>query len=207
MREGRFIYPNSTLYTTFLDYDRFGYPNSALNLNQGFKVVSENIIFNGDFSRALWSKDLRNNTVTSAFLDFGNDLVNATGSNLVLGYLNETNTVELHVNSVNAYGSFNTSVISTTPLERGVWNFLVATLEGTIGMIYLNGILVGQNNLNAPLNINRPLNLIGGRRSGNNGIYTTSSAVIDELRIYNRSLSLIEITTLMKTNDSFFLRF
>ena len=169
---------------TFFDRDRFGRLNSALNLNNWFKQVSNDVYFQGDFSVSFWIKFQANNQsgTSIGFLDFS--------SNVVFGCTKDNCFLEVDIDS-------STYVKATTQLKTGFWTFFVATLQGLTGSIYLDGNLVGQNVLSVPTFIVGLNNLIGARQNNVTDIYGTSLSIIDELRIFNRSLTNTEIISLM----------
>jgi hypothetical protein len=167
---------------TYLDQDRFGHPNSALNLNNWFKTLSDGAYFYGDFSISLWIKYSQVVTgQTSTFLSF-------SSQNIFFGF-DSFSSIEL--------GIIPFSVTTTIQVKTGFWSFVVVTLEGSIGSIYLDGILAGQNVTVALASASHTNNFVGALNVNSTGVYGTSFNVIDELRIYNRSLSNTEIIYLM----------
>ena len=186
---------NST--NTFFDRDRSGRVNSALNLNNWFKRISPGVYFQGDFSVSFWIKFQADNISPSGapigLLDFGSDVV--------LGCMKDNCLLELVINSVTSVKS----VKATTQLKNGFWTFVVVTFEvkfkpKPLGSIYLDGTLVGQNILDLLIYVVRTNNLIGAKASGTGSPYGWSLSLIDELRIFNRSLTQTEIILLMNLN-------
>ena len=173
----------------FLTQDRFGNENSALNFNNSFMIVPADVYFSGDFTISIWIRSF--NSTNNIFFDFGTNTTGNGGHNVILGDT-AANSPELDVNND---GVSTKQIVSTTKFRDGVWQFLVATLEGTLGSLYLNGIFVGSSELYAPKNILRTYNFLGKGNSNN----ISSISEIDELRIYNRSLTVTEIIALMKT--------
>jgi len=95
-----------------------------------------------------------------------------------------------------SYILFNNSAIeleSTSTIPINQWTFTSTTYDGTVGRLYINGILVDAINNTGVLGIpTYPLN-IGNRGSNLNRGF---DGYIDEVRIYNRALSATEITNL-----------
>ncbi|MFM8357323.1 MAG: LamG-like jellyroll fold domain-containing protein, partial [Verrucomicrobiota bacterium] len=92
------------------------------------------------------------------------------------------------------YGSdsFQFSLTTSAAINDGAWHHVVAVREGTVGRIYLDGVLAASasgtvqalNSLNVFLGYD-------GRDS--NGYYR---GLIDEVRLYSRALSASEVTSL-----------
>jgi len=176
---------------TYLDQDRFGQPNSALNLNNWFKTLSDGNYFQSDFTISLWIKYAQAvSGQKSTFLSLDSQ---STVNFIFLG-CDSFSSIELGVSPF--------SVTTTVRVKTGFWSFLVATRQGTTGSIYLDGILVGQNvTVSTASPFSRTNNFVGALKANSTDVYGTSSTVIDELRIYNRSLSNTEIITLMSIEN------
>ena len=156
--------------------DRFGNPNSAIRFSSGSYEMKPGFYFNGDFTISLWVKLLNPNTYDSRIISFTND---AVGDNIYLKfYYNQVSFYSIVRNS-------ETTVSSSLPFLYGQWTHLVATLRGSTGSIYMNGLLVAEsNNMYIPRYINRTSNTIGRESSGE----ATLRADLDDLRIYNKSM-------------------
>jgi hypothetical protein len=79
------------------------------------------------------------------------------------------------------------------------WHHVVATVSGTTGKVYLDGILDGTGNVgNIPDNA---LDIYIGRAHPNNGAGVNEwfNGIIEDVRIYNRALSDTEIQQLYNT--------
>jgi hypothetical protein len=90
-----------------------------------------------------------------------------------------------------------TDVISegTVPLPLNTWTHLAVTYNGTRLRLFTNGVLT----TNLPV-IGVPVTSTGALRIGGNAIWGEHFAgVIDEVRIYNRALSALEIRADMTT--------
>ena len=156
--------------------DRFGNPNSAIRFSSGSYEMKPGFYFNGNFTISLWVKMLNPNTYDSRIISFTND---AVGDNIYLKfYYNQVSFYSIVRNS-------ETTVSSSLPFLYGQWTHLVATLRGSTGSIYMNGLLVAEsNNMYIPRYINRTSNTIGRESSGE----ATLRADLDDLRIYNKSM-------------------
>jgi hypothetical protein len=95
--------------------------------------------------------------------------------------------------------------ISTVPINVNEWAYLAVTLSGTLGTIYINGTAVNSSSaMVVPRNIVRTGNFIGRSNwdlSGTNDLFM--NALVDEFRIYSRSLSASEIETQFKESMTY----
>jgi hypothetical protein len=160
--------------------DRFGNPNSAIRFTEGYYQVPSGVYFNGDFTISLWVKLLNSYSYDQKIISFTNDVV---GDDIYLSY---------YSNQASLYStvSYSQSTISSSiPFLYRQWTHLVATLSGTTGSIYLNGMLAGKsNNMLIPRNIYTTSNYIG---NGNN-----YGLDLDDLRIYNKSMNQSDVYNL-----------
>ena len=111
-------------------------------------------------------------------------------------YFMNANTVN---NVVGAGGTFNGvccgQIEGTTGLPANTWTYLAATYDGTNLRIYVNGSLVNTVPQTGAYQVTTtPLRIGGDTYAGEN-----FPGLIDNLRIYNRALSLTEIQTDMNT--------
>ena len=89
---------------------------------------------------------------------------------------------------------------SDQALSNATWQFLAATLNGSLGSLYINGALTRNQSINFTMpKVTRSYNYIGKSFSPSHGY---SWSFIDDLRFYNKSLSQSEILELMNKNDS-----
>jgi hypothetical protein len=156
--------------------DRFKTPNSAIRFSSGSYEMKPGFYFNGDFTISLWIRMLNPNSYDSRIISFTNE---AVGDNIYL---------KLYYNQASLYSivRYSESTISSSvPFLYGQWTHLVATLSGSTGSIYMNGLLVAESNyMYIPRNINRTSSSIGRESSGE----ATLRADLDDLRIYNKSM-------------------
>ena len=160
--------------------DRFGNPNSAIRFAEGYHQIPPGVYFKGDFTVSLWYKPINtlNSGTIMVFGNIGSDNIQLINSEKLYFYI--------HVMSYN-------SIIETSNrLSIGQWAHLVITSSENSCSFYVNGLLTVQtNDMYIPRNVNRTSNYIG--RSGE---YYNLWADLDDLRIYNRSMSQAEINAL-----------
>ena len=83
------------------------------------------------------------------------------------------------------------SLISTSVSPNNTWFHVAFVLSSTNALIYVNGSLNSTGTTtNKPNNLQRTSNFIGKSLWTGDGF---SNAIIDELKIFNRSLSQLEI--------------
>jgi len=104
--------------------------------------------------------------------------------------------IRLELNVVNCYAVFNTyeagygSVLGTTNACDGKWHYLTAVKSGTTGYIYVDG---NQQNSSTVKNVASTDRATIGAARYTGGITYFFNGSIDEVRIWNRSLSAAEI--------------
>ncbi len=151
-------------------------PGSALSLDgtTGFIQVTNGVWFSGDFTVEGWVF-VRSYNSWSHFFDFGNGpktnnvllaLTGGDGGIPVFGVYTNNNEVP--------------SIQSSTQLPTNQWVHLAATLNGTTGTIYINGVNVASGTLNLPPAVTRTRNYFG-----RSSYETYANALFDELRIWN----------------------
>ena len=93
------------------------------------------------------------------------------------------------------------AVRGTAKLTLGVWTHLATTYDGTTQRFYVNGVLVGTANPIVAPSLNTIAVSNGAFRIGGNASSTGEffQGMIDEVRVYNRALSIAEIATDMTT--------
>jgi uncharacterized membrane protein len=99
----------------------------------------------------------------------------------------------LTVDNGRAYAWINNTAISTAIEKK--WEFIYATYNGSTLKLYKNGVLVNSTSLTGGIPVNsNPLTIGGNATSG----YTVNGS-IDEVQIWNRSLSAEEIKELYRS--------
>ena len=167
--------------------DRFKIPNSAIRFSGGSYQIKPGVYFNGDFTISVWVRIINSLVQRGRIFDFTND---ATGDNVyLLSSFENTNSPSLY----SVVRNSESMVTSNLSFVYGQWTHLVATLSGTTGSIYLNGMLAAQsNNMLSPRNVNRTSNYIGRDFSGQVSLW----ADLDDLRIYNKSMNQSDVYNL-----------
>ena len=169
--------------------DRFGNPNSALNLNGGYTQVPAGFYFNTpQFTISAWINPSSLGFL-ARLLDFGNGPL---PDNIILTLTDSPpQTPFLYL----IYGrNLIGRVESNVTLENKVWQFFVVTVNTTHINMYINGTLVGSSVFRNTLQpVIRKLNYIGKSNWDTDGY---SYSYIDELRFYNISLSQSQIIEL-----------
>lgn len=80
-----------------------------------------------------------------------------------------------------------------TTLELNTWHHIAATYDGTIGKVYIDGLLVASNRFSLKL-LNGSVPLTIGQKNPPGGPLVPSFlGLIDEVRVWNRALSQAEI--------------
>ena len=120
-------------------------------------------------------------------------LIKETPSGLAYA-LYSNNSAQRPIVSVRS-GDSQFSAIGNNRLSTGVWTHLAATYNGSTLRFYVNGISVSARPMTGTLNSSSLALRIGGTTLADEWY----RGVIDDVRIYNRSLSAAEIQTDMET--------
>jgi hypothetical protein len=175
--------------------DRFGNANAALNLNGGWTQVPSGFYFNTpSFTISTW---IYPQSIGSwaRLIDFGNG---AFSNNVVFAIGSPTNipAFQLCIPS-----SCSLTLYSSQNLTLSEWQFVAVTYDGYNARIYINSLLTAHLIYNYSMpNLNTTSNLIGKSNMGNNDGY--SASYIDDLRVYNKSLTQNELIKIMYLNTS-----
>jgi arabinan endo-1,5-alpha-L-arabinosidase len=165
--------------------DRFGNPNSAIYLNNGFCKAPPGVYFSLTLTVMGWLKIVQP-TSWSRFFDFGNgpavDVVVLTicadlNPKPVLG-LYSTNQTLVHL-------------VSSFIFNLNQWYHLATVHDAVNSYIYINGVLSASQATNHRVNaVVRMNNFIGKSNWAGDA---NANAIFDDIRIYNRGLSGQEI--------------
>lgn len=138
----------------------------------------------GSFSieARVYVRDLRS---WSRLIDFGNG---PASDNLVFA-LSEGASGRPRLQSFRG-GTDVGGLVSSIPLPLNQWVHLAATFDGTVARMYMDGVLVGQGPFNGPNQTIVRTNAFVGRSNWGDPL---ADADIDNLRIWNRSLSVGEV--------------
>ena len=184
---------NGLNYT--LTTDRFGNPNSALDLANGYLQVPSGVYFSGKFTFTAWVY-MRSFGKYSRLFDFGNG---APMNNVFLAMCNSVDLLPyLNVYSTTSFQDMvlpRDIQVAKLNLFYKDWSHLAVQFDGGSFLFYLNGILTGKRTgASGPPNVNRTLNYFG---KSNWVADSNVDAIFDEIRIYDRVLSQSEIFELM----------
>ena len=186
---------NGTVYNATLTTNRFGVADSAYDFNgsNSYIDVPQDSVLNNlttNFTLSVWiyQRSAQPN---------GYRIVDKCPAGLPDGWTFDTcdnNTGR----RVRIQGAANNSlnVVGSTEYSLMTWHFVVATVSGNVGSVYLDGNLDGTGNVgNIPANA---LDIFIGRAHPNNGSGTVEwfDGIIDDVRIYNRPLSASEVQQL-----------
>jgi len=188
---------HAMVYGAGLTTDRSGSANKAYDFNGGswLKAADHAVLDfgNGDFSLTslINVRAINSGRIVSAGytandgiwgLGFGSNL--AWGSGIRINYF---------VYSGGAYRDFNSTAI--TNYTVGQWAFVGVTKSGNMLTFYFNGQPAGTATIPYPSNSNSYLS-IGSRQLGANSQIEYFNGKIDEVRIYRRALSAVEMQQL-----------
>jgi hypothetical protein len=181
--------------------DRFGNPKNAYSFdgNSGYiEVAGQQFNFASNMSFSVWVKYTVDNSAFKRVLDkctFNNGGFRA-GWDLVV--FTDPNQFYSEFFSASDVQNFTPRI----SLTKGQWNCVVFTKSGLVGRLYLNGIIVQSfsfGNSKITNNGNCPL-LIGAQCGGSSGplsnVNSFFAGSIDDIFIYNRTLSDLEASAL-----------
>lgn len=166
--------------------DRFNNLNSAISFNYGYLRVPSGVYFNGDSSITTWI----NFKSFTFILSFGN-----------IGF---SDYIFIDVSSENIYcltyqGSLSTSVYTLNQLQLNTWTHVAFIIKGTIGNIYVNGVLKSTYfSQLQPLNVVRTSNYIGKNDHGKPNAF----AIYDDVKIFKGALTSNQILYEYKSSYS-----
>lgn len=189
---------NGVVNGAILTADRFGNQNSAYKFNG-----------NGDFILVPDSPRLNPTALTvSVWINVSSssipmDIVSKDGESSERQYLLMSNGVGFRAHIGDANGNFNYSD-GQIPILAGNWYHLVQTYDGTSLRMYVNG----QYESSATINIAsggvttsaQPVRIGGG--APNDDLQLWFNGAIDDVRIYDRTLSETEIEQLYKPSQN-----
>jgi predicted outer membrane repeat protein len=164
-------------------------PGSAVNLDgtDGYVQAPSGVWFSGDFTIEGWVF-VRSYNSWSRLIDFANG-PNNDNVYLALSF-GATGYPVMGVFTNNG----NPTLKAGTLLPTNQWVHLAATLSGTTGTIYINGIPVGSGPLNVAPNVVRTNNYIGRSNYSTDG---HANAIFDEVRIWNVARTQAQIQSTM----------
>jgi hypothetical protein len=177
--------------------DRFGFPNSAIYLNNGYLQIPPGIYIHSDFTVIIWIKFYSFNNPYNYIWEFGNSLAN---NNIVSSFLYVGYSINLKI--IENYN--NTSFIDITPasltsaFELNTWCQIVSVLKDKNIFMYVNGTLIATGLITTvPSETVRSSNFLGQTNiQQNNNIINNNyyvNAVYDDLKIFKGALTEDEI--------------
>ena len=99
------------------------------------------------------------------------------------------------------FGSTPGNLSGNTQLSINVWTHLAGTYDGSTQRLYVNGVEVANREQQGQMQLSSGVLRIGGNRVSNQYL----RGRIDEVRVYNRALTLQEIRANMGTPVGFWL--
>ncbi|MBL7813632.1 MAG: hypothetical protein JNL70_01415 [Saprospiraceae bacterium] len=156
---------------------------SALNFDGVNDYVSApaGVYFNGDLTIEAWVYP-KSHTYYSRIIDFGNG---PNADNIILSTSEAINGKPVF--ALSGQGQ----IVSSKALTLNQWNHVAVTLNGTLGTLYVNGVVVGTRTYStAPANVLRNNCYIGKSNWSQDAPLNGS---LDEVRIWNRALLQCEI--------------
>ena len=144
-----------------------------------------------DFTICTWVK-VDANAMWNRIFDFGS----GTNSYMFLSPYSGDNTVRFAITT--SGNNDEERIDSTAPLTVGIWHHVAVTVSQTVGILYIDGIEVGQNNNMTlkPSSLGRTTQDYIGKSQW--AADPTLSGAIDDFRIYNRALRSSEIVALAR---------
>ena len=170
------------------DLDRFQNPNGAIYMNPGFYSLPPGFYFDTSFSFLVWIKVL-NFTNWGRIIDFGNFY----SDNIILSY----SFSDSHIPYIQIFRDFDYNdnfdvLLGIDTISDSIWTHLAVVYDGNRQnlTLFVNGNRVSSITSSGP-NIIRREKCYIGRSYNSDDPY--SSAVFDDLMLFNRALSIDEV--------------
>ena len=161
-----------------LTSNRFGEANSAIRLTQGYYNLPVRDYFNGDFIVMLWLNKNILATDHERIIDCGPNKENSVALSISRG---NSNKLFFQIGQKYLEGS--------KILEINVWHHVTFVLNGTLGLLYINGTLDSKGQVDVASNVTRN-NCYLGRSLWNN---PNVNADFDDIKIFKKALDLEQI--------------
>ena len=174
--------------------DRFNNPNGAIYTNPGYYVISGGLDFNFTFSFLVWVKAF-NFASWSRVLDCGNG---PNSNNIIIG-LSNGNPNKPYTEIYLAY-SQGGMVLAANSLQTNTWFHLAVVYDGQRILMYVNGTIVANSTKSGPQILKRTKCYIGRSNFHFSNGDPDASACFDDLMLYSRALTPVEINNCMNTN-------
>ena len=183
---------SNTGLVTSASWNANGRINGCLSFNGANSSVQIANPVGNDFSIAFWVKTTQTSGTPQWYNGVG--LVDGDAS----GNANDFGTALVGNKFAFGVGNPDTTILSTTAINDGIWHQCVATRQLVTGTIrvYVDGNLqaTGTGNRNT---LNASARLLCGAIASGNGFFNGS---LDEVRIFNRTLSSEEVAALYNAN-------
>ena len=178
-----------------LTNDRFGNPNSALELSNGYLQVPPGVYFNGKFTFTAWVYP-KSFALYARLFDFGNG---SPSDNVFFALCNSVGFFPyLYVYFGGAFQDMllpRDIQVPSLNIKINDWSHFAVQFDGGSFLFYLNGVLTSKRTgAMGPPNVIRTFNYFG---KSNWVSDANANAIFDEIRIYDRVLSQSEIFELM----------
>lgn len=209
---------NGNVYNTSLGTDRFGNSNNSYDFNfSGMSwnsslhqeiLVPYNSSFNStNLSVSLWVYPRSyffpsipgNDKVSALIREYQNGYNNPNEQSWVVDLSENTLTCSILASSTNTNQSF-MSLSSQISLNQ--WHHIIFTYDNSYMKLYLDGVLVSQNQTSIQINTLSNSGISIGDSNQANGNWYESDALIDDIGIWNRALTQEEITNLYYSDSS-----
>ena len=151
----------------YITWTNYGTFNPSVGVTACFWINVNALPASGQQSIALW---MRGSAVNSA----------------VYINLTPTNWSPFYTDGTNYYGP-----TSSTPLSTGVWYHLTVVVGGGTVTGYQNGVQIA-----SPVAFSNPLDVSGFLYIGGSGNFGPTSALYDDLRIYNSALTVAQVQSI-----------
>jgi len=181
--------------------DRFGNPNSSLNLNGGSTQIPGGVYFDSrEFTISVWvyPKGVKYH---SRIIDFS-PVLNSFENRIIFAFDFSANSINLNYKPVLLiFDNKSTTAAkaeSSKPLINEQWQFLTLTFNGSASFIYINGCISQSTTFVKSYIL--PTVFRNYTYIGKGGLY--SNSYLDDLRFYNKSLAQSEILELMNENET-----
>ncbi len=208
---------NGVVTGATLTTDRFGNANSAYSFNGSSNFIqvanSASLQLGSQFTIAAWSKLSAYNMGNyqgNFILSKGSDVANAMSFNLQVGEID--NNINPDPNGYKRLIFFNNptgaapyaedgDIVVAPQIELNKWYYTVASVNGNVMKVYVNGSLVETKTFAATLNASNALDLFIGRQnlSGEPAYWWNGS--LDDIKIYNGALTDAQVADSFATQS------
>jgi hypothetical protein len=184
-------------YSTTVPYTTFPDSHSSTYDGTQYETISSNSSLNvTNLTLSTWVKF---NSVNSAYHTIAGKWRIGVNQQYVL-QLNSDNTIGLFTGDGSTGGAAITTSGTFTP-TTGVWYHIAATVSGTTGTIYINGISKASGTVSA-IGTSSIEFTVGSKKNVGGTYAEFLDGSLDDMRLYNRALSTTEITALAAGNHT-----